>query len=70
MKARLNDTLIPCCAAAPEGVHPFLILDSCKCHLMGNVVQLIENAGIQVKHVSGGCVHLCVSPSMLALASP
>ena len=26
---------------------------------MGSVVQLIENAGIQVEHIPGGCTSLC-----------
>jgi hypothetical protein len=46
-------------ANAPDHVIPLLILDSYLCHMMALVVTRIQELGIEVKHVPGGCTSLC-----------
>jgi hypothetical protein len=41
--------------SAPYDVIPLLILDSYRCHMMGLVVQKIQELGVEVKHIPGGC---------------
>jgi hypothetical protein len=44
---------------APDDVIPLLILVSYQCHMMGLVVQRIQELGVEVKHIPGGCTSLC-----------
>ena len=44
---------------APEGIVPLLILDSYRCHMMASVVQRIQEMGVEVIHIPGGCTGLC-----------
>ena len=44
---------------APDGVIPILFLDSYRCHIMGSVVMGIQNLGVKVEHIPGGCTYLC-----------
>lgn len=46
-------------AQAPEDVIPILILDSYRCHMMASVVQRIQDLGVEVIHIPGGCTSLC-----------
>jgi hypothetical protein len=48
-------------ANAPEHIIPLLILSSYRCHMnmMGSVVQRIQELGIEVRHIPGGCTSLC-----------
>jgi hypothetical protein len=46
-------------ANAPEHVIPILILNSYRCHMMASVVTRIQELGIEVKHITGGCTSLC-----------
>jgi len=55
----VKEVLAPFVSAAPPGVIPLLILDSYRCHLMSSVVDLIEDIGVQVEHIPGGCTSLC-----------
>ena len=43
---------------APDGV-PLVFLDSYHCHIMGSVVMAIQNLGVEVEHIPGGCTYLC-----------
>jgi hypothetical protein len=51
--------LKPYVANAPDHIVPLLILDSYRCHMMGSVVQRIQELGIEVRHIPGGCTSLC-----------
>ncbi len=42
-----------------ETIIPLLILDSYRCHMMGSVVQRIQELGVEVRHIPGGCTSLC-----------
>ena len=44
---------------APPDVVPILILDSYRCHMMASVVHRIQDLGIEVIHIPGGCTSLC-----------
>ena len=43
----------------PPGVVPMLILDACRIHMMGNIVNQIQSLGIEVIHIPAGCTYLC-----------
>jgi transposase-like protein len=51
--------LKPYVESAPDGVVPLLLLDSYRCHMMGNVVKSIQEIGVEVQHIPGGCTSLC-----------
>ncbi len=55
----VDDVLKPYVANAPDHVIPLLILDSYRCHMMASVVTRIQELGIEVKHIPGGCTSLC-----------
>ena len=60
MIAWVDDVLKPYVANAPDHVIPLLILDSYRCdHMMASVVTRIQELGIEVKHIPGGCTSLC-----------
>ena len=59
MVAWVDDVLAPYVATAPDHVIPILILDSYRCHMMGSVVQRIQELGVEVQHIPGGCTSLC-----------
>ena len=59
MIAWVNNVLAPYVATAPDHVLPILILDICRCHMMALVVQMIQELGVEVKHIPGGCTSLC-----------
>jgi hypothetical protein len=44
---------------APEGIVPYLALDSYRCHMMKSVVNAIQDLGVEVEHIPGGCTGLC-----------
>ena len=44
---------------APDGIIPLLILDSYRCHMMSSVVHRIQEMGVEVVHIPGGCTGLC-----------
>jgi hypothetical protein len=54
----VDGVLKPCIANAPQHVIPLLTLDSCCCHMMASVVTRIQELGIEVKHILGGCTLL------------
>ena len=44
---------------APPGIIPYLFLDQFKCHLQEEVVTEIQNCGVEVEYIPGGCTGLC-----------
>jgi hypothetical protein len=59
MTAWVNEVLAPYVATAPDDVVPLLVLDSYQCHMTALVVQMIQELGVEVKHIPGGCTSLC-----------
>ena len=59
MIAWVNEVLAPYIAMAPDDVVPLLVLDSYQCHMMASVVEIIQELGVEVKHIPGGCTPLC-----------
>ncbi len=59
MIAWVDKVLAPYVSMAPDDVIPLLILDSYQCHMMALVVQRIQELGVEVKHIPGGCTSLC-----------
>ena len=59
MLAWVDEVLAPYVATAPDHVVPLLVLDSYRCHMMGSVVQRIQELGVEVQHIPGGCTSLC-----------
>ena len=53
----------------PAGIVPYLLLDSYKCHLMSSVVHAIQDLGIEVDHIPGGCTGL-VQPLDVGVNKP
>ena len=47
----------------------YLLLDSYKCHLMSSVVHAIQDLGIEVEHIPGGCTGL-VQPLDVGVNKP
>ena len=39
----------------PDNVGPILFLDSYHCHMMNLVVNAIQDLGVEVNHIPGGC---------------
>jgi DDE superfamily endonuclease len=54
----VDSMLKPYVATAPPDIVPILFLDSYKCHLMSSVVTKIQDLGIEVNHIPGGCTGL------------
>jgi hypothetical protein len=59
MIAWVNEVLAPYIPTAPDDVVPLLVLDSYRCHMMASVVKMIQELGVEVKHIPGGCSPLC-----------
>jgi hypothetical protein len=59
MLAWVEEVLAPYGAMAPDDIVPLLILDSYQCHMRASVVYKIQELGVEVKHISGGCTSLC-----------
>lgn len=55
----VETVLRPWAARAPPHIRPVLILDSYRCHVMDSVKRAIEELGVQVKFIPGGCTGLC-----------
>ena len=55
----VDEVLSPYIATAPEHVIPVLVLDSYRCHMMASVVTRIQELGVEVMHIPGGCTSLC-----------
>ena len=55
----VETVLKPYVTTALDHIIPILILDMNRCHMMALVVQMIQELGIEVKHIPGGCRSLC-----------
>jgi hypothetical protein len=53
----------------PLGIIPVILLDSYRCHLMGSVVRAIQELGVEVIHIPGGCTGL-LQPLDVGLNKP
>jgi hypothetical protein len=69
MMAWVNEVLAPYVATAPDHVVPILILDMYRCHMMPSVVQMIQELGVEVQHIPGGCTSLC-QPEDVGFSKP
>jgi hypothetical protein len=58
--AWVEEMLAPYVTTAPEDIIPLLILDRYQCHMMASVVYKIQELGVKVKHIPGGCTSLCL----------
>ena len=59
MMSWVDRVLKPYLHTAPFGIHPILILDSYRCHLMPSIINAIADLGVQVEHIPGGCTGMC-----------
>jgi hypothetical protein len=59
MIAWVEQVLRPHIETAPAGILPILFLDSYRCHMMASVVGMIQDLGVEVEHIPGGCTSLC-----------
>ena len=55
----VEKVLKPYVEPAPEGIVPLLLLDSYHCHVMTSVVNEIQEIGVKVEQIPGGCMYLC-----------
>ena len=55
----IDKVLKPFVATAPDGIQPLLFLDSYPCHKMNSVKNAIEDLGVRVEYIPGGCTGLC-----------
>ena len=53
----------------PAGIVPVILLNLYRCHLMGSVVTAIQDLGIEVIHIPGGCTGL-LQPLDVGLNKP
>ena len=65
----VKEVLEPWLKHVPAGIVPYLLLDSYKCHLMSSVVHAIQDLGIEVEHIPGGCTGL-VQPLDVGVNTP
>ena len=54
----VQEVLAPYVATAPPGIVPLLYLDSFRVHLMGSVVNAIQDLGVEVEFIPPGCTGL------------
>ncbi len=55
----VDNFLSPNIKTQQSHVIPVLLLDSYCCHMMGSVVEKINDLGVEVHHIPGGCTGLC-----------
>jgi hypothetical protein len=59
MIAWVKEVLAPYVTTAPDHFVLILILDMYRCHMMSSVVQMIQELGVDMQHIPGGCTSLC-----------
>lgn len=69
MRSWIQLVLKPYVEGAPPGVQPVLFLDSFRCHMMASVVNNIQDLGVQIKTIPGGCTGLC-QPIDIGIGKP
>ena len=55
----VEQVLGPYVSTAPDGVVPILFVDSYHCHMMALVVTRMQDFGVEVENIPGGCTDLC-----------
>ena len=55
----VEKVLKPYIESAPKGIVPLLLLDSYHYCVMASVVNEIQDLGVEVEHIPGGCTYLC-----------
>ena len=65
----VHKVLAPYVVQAPEGIIPILFLDSYRCHMIESVVSKIQELGVEVEHIPGGCTCL-VQPVDIGINRP
>ena len=60
----VEKVLKPYVDTVPDNMVPLLFLDSYDCHMMNSVVNVIQDLGVEVKHIPGGCTSLCQAVDM------
>jgi hypothetical protein len=55
----IDKILTPYINQAPPGIVLLLLLDSYHCHMMKSTVNAIEDLGVEVENIPGGCNSLC-----------
>ena len=58
MLAWIDKVLKPYIKTAPIRIHPVILLDHYRCHMMESVVNIIQALGCAVEHIPGGCTGL------------
>ena len=58
MLAWIDKVLKPYIETDPIGIHPVILLDHYRCHIMESVVNTIQDLGCSVEHIPGGCTGL------------
>ena len=66
----VDEVLEPYIRDAPAGILPILFLDSYRCHMMASVVSKIQDLGVEVEHIPGGCTSLCQEPVDIGVSKP
>jgi hypothetical protein len=54
----IDEVLAPHVATAPPGIAPLLFLDSFAVHMMGSIVNKIQELGVEVDFIPPGCTGL------------
>lgn len=65
----VEKVLKPHVEKAPVNVVPLLLLDSYRCHMMASIVETIQELGVEVQHIPGGCTGL-VQPVDVGINKP
>ena len=69
MRSWVRTVLKPYVEGAPPGVQPVIFLDSYRCHMMASVVNDIQDLGVQIETIPGGCTGLC-QPIDIGIGKP
>jgi hypothetical protein len=59
MRMWVRLVLKPYVEMAPGNIQPVLLLDSYRCHMMASIVNDIQDLGVEILHIPGGCTGLC-----------
>lgn len=55
----VDTVLKPWAQEAPDGIRPFVLLDSYRCHMTEQVKGAMDEVGVDYIHIPGGCTGLC-----------
>jgi DDE superfamily endonuclease. len=55
----IEEILTPWANDAPDGIVPFVLLDSYRCHMTDAVKHAMDDIGVEYVHIPGGCTGLC-----------